>query len=172
MSPKKTAGAGADRASAHEREQRVAAAQARRNAGFAKAKVGDDLPVQLEEQEEDQKQPTMFDMLVRHKYVGIPLRIVQARLEAKRRRKEMEEAREAKRIWDMMMLLEPGMRVKLVHVGRVGGVKYDGKIATVIADGVRPRDRQRERERETVWQASGKGLSGRKVEAFWKHAER
>ena len=147
MSPKKTAGAGADRASAHEREQRVAAAQARRNAGFAKAKVGDDLPVQLEEQEEDQKQPTMFDMLVRHKYVGIPLRIVQARLEAKRRRKEMEEAREAKRIWDMMMLLEPGMRVKLVHVGRVGGVKYDGKIATVIADGVRPRDRQIQRDR-------------------------
>jgi len=134
MSPKKRAGAREDKATAHERDQRLAAAQARRNAGFLKAKVGDDLPVQLAELEEEQKQPTMFDLLVRHKYVGIPLRMVQARMEAKRRHQEAAGAREAKRVWDMMMLLEPGMRVKLVHVGRIGGVKYDGKLATVIAD--------------------------------------
>jgi hypothetical protein len=132
MSPKKRAGE--DKAARHEREQRIAAAQARRDAGLAKAKTGDELPVTTVELEKDEKQPTVFDMLVRHKYVGIPLRMVQARLEKKRRRQEAEAAREAKRVWDMMMLLEPGMRVKLIHVGRIGGVKYDGKLATVIAD--------------------------------------
>ena len=134
MSPKKRAHGPEDKAARHEREQRVAAAQARREAGMAKAKIGDALPVQTDAVEEDEKQPTVFDMLVRHKYVGIPLRMVQARLEKKRQREEAAAAREAKRVWDMMMLLEPGMRVKLVHVGRIGGVKYDGKLATVIAD--------------------------------------
>jgi len=135
MSPtKKLLPRGAAAAAAEETKHRVAAAQARRDAGFAKAKVGDELPVELLEHEKDEKKPSVFDMLVRHKYVGIPLRMVQARMEQKRQRREAEAAREAKRVWNMMMLLEPGMRVKLINIGRIGGVKYDGKLATVIAD--------------------------------------
>lgn len=134
MSLKKPGAWREDQAAKYEREQRVVAAQARRNAGLAKSKVGDALPVELDAEVEAEKPPTVFDLLVRHKYVGIPLRVIQARMDKRKKRQEAAQAREAKRIWDMMQLLEPGMRVKLVRIGRLGGVKYDGKLATVIAD--------------------------------------
>ena len=132
--PSKRRGQGQSKEAIYESEQRLAAAAARRDAAFAKAKVGDELQTELIAVTEDAKKPTVFEMLSRHKYVGIPLRVVQAKLDQRRKRKEAAEAREAKRVWEMMQMLEPGMRVKLMNVGRIGGVKYDGKLATVIAD--------------------------------------
>ena len=125
-----------DKAAQHEREQRILAAQARREAGLLKSKnvsIEGDVPEAVEEVEKD-RMPTMLELLERHKYVGVPLRMVKAYQEKQRQAREAVAAREAKRVWDMINLLEPGMRVKLVKVGRVGGKKFDGQLATVIGD--------------------------------------
>eukprot|EP00960_Hanusia_phi_P069632 767137-Hanusia_phi.AAC.6 len=39
-----------------------------------------------------------------------------------------------RRTWELLEMLEPGVRVRLRNVARIGGKNYNGKVATVIAD--------------------------------------
>ena len=65
-------GHGGHGAQSEDVKQRVQAALARRQAGGAKARIGDDLPVNLEEEEEKDVHISVVDKLAAHTYVFQP----------------------------------------------------------------------------------------------------
>ena len=117
-----------------EQKQRVQAALARRQAGLAKARIGDEPPVVLQKEEDKDVRVSTIDKLAAHTYVGMPVRMVKGILEERRAIRERAEAKEAQRVWEMLQIIERGTRVKLRGLGRIGGVNMDGKLATVFAD--------------------------------------
>eukprot|EP00960_Hanusia_phi_P069633 767137-Hanusia_phi.AAC.7 len=84
-----------DKEGGKEREYRLKAALLRRNAAAAKAKFGDQIEVEHEVQPEEKRFSTL-EMLARRKFVGIPIRMVQAQLERRRSEKRALEELEAR----------------------------------------------------------------------------
>ena len=118
-----------------ERIERIKAAQTRRDAGAARANIGDGAVTQSsDENEHHAAKATIFAKLRSLPTIGAPFRIIHEHLEVKRQQQKLEHEKEARRVWDMLQILEPGTRVKLKGLkSKYGGVDYNNKLATVQA---------------------------------------
>ena len=118
-----------------ERMERIKAAQTRRDAGAARANVsGDDSIHPSGENQSAASKITIFTKLRSLPKIGIPFRMIHEHLEQKRAQKKYEHEQEARRVWDMLQILEPGTRVKLKGLkSKYGGIDYNNKLATVQA---------------------------------------
>jgi hypothetical protein len=119
-----------------ERIERIKAAQSRRDAGAARANIGGGGQVA---QIFDEGMPlvskaTVFTKLRGLPTIGAPFRVIHEHIEQKRIQRKLEQEGEARRVWDMLQVLEPGTRVKLKGLkSKYGGIDYNNKLATVQA---------------------------------------
>jgi hypothetical protein len=119
-----------------ERLERIKAAQSRRDAGAARANIGgsaQNTPTS-DEEETIVSKATVFTKLRGLPTIGVPFRVIHEHLEQKRIQRKLDHEEEARRVWDMLQVLEPGTRVKLKGLkSKYGGIDYNNKLATVQA---------------------------------------